>query len=98
LLIESTPLKAGWLAPNISPQGITSLSPMEFKTSDHRVAGSSPAGFKASPRAYWQAIYALEIDVSKASTCQSLATFDTIPLDLPINADIYAQFHLKHLR
>jgi hypothetical protein len=30
-----TPLKAGWLAPNISPQGFTSLSPMEFMTSDH---------------------------------------------------------------
>jgi hypothetical protein len=46
LLIESTPLKAGRLAPNISPQGITSLSPMEYMTSDHSVAGSSPAGCK----------------------------------------------------
>jgi len=48
LLIESTPLKAGWLTPKISPQGITSLLPMEYMTSDHRVTGSSPAGCKTS--------------------------------------------------
>jgi len=49
LLIESTPLKAGWLAPNISPQGITSLSPMEFMTSIIGLQVRAMSGAKQVP-------------------------------------------------
>ena len=34
---------------------------IEYMTSDHRVAGSSPAGCRSSARADWQAILLLEI-------------------------------------
>src|SRR6516165_4909935 len=78
LLIESTPLKAGWLAPNISPQGTTSLSPMEFMTSDHRVAGSSPAGCKASTRADRLAVKHLKNQSRKSAVIRLLSGFPVL--------------------
>jgi hypothetical protein len=50
-----------------------------YVTSDHRVAGSSPAGCKISPRADPQTIYFSKTDVRKAITCQSFATFKANP-------------------
>jgi len=47
--------------------------------SDHRVAGSSPAGCKPCTRAHLQTIYSSKIDLSKTITCQSLATFEATP-------------------
>ena len=52
-------------------------------TSDHRVAGSSPAGCKSSLVAYLQAISHKKKASSRAITCQSFATFEANPLSRP---------------
>ena len=64
-------------------------------TSDHRVEGSSPSGCRSATRANLQTIYSLKIDVGKTITYQSLATFDTIPLNFSRLIPIYT--HTSHV-
>src|SRR6516225_11792636 len=69
---------------------------MEYMTSDHRVAGSSPAGCKSSLEADIQAIKLLRNSLRKTITCQSLATFDANPLNFSRLMPIYT--HTSHVR
>jgi hypothetical protein len=48
-------------------------------TSDHRVAGSSPAGCKTIARADLQAIEATRKSVTERETYHSLTTFEVYP-------------------
>ena len=65
-------------------------------TSDHRVAGSSPAGCKSAAIADSQTIYSLKIEAAKTITCQSLATFNAIPLNFSRLMTIYTDTSHVH--
>ena len=64
-------------------------------TSDHRVAGSSPAGCKSATRAALQKIYSLKFGGGETEYLPKSCHFWRDPLDsFLINADIYAHFPL----
>jgi hypothetical protein len=62
------------------PRGTSGAKWIEYMTSDHRVAGSSPAGCKAATRADLQAIEAARKLVTERVTYHSLTTFEVYPV------------------